>query len=758
MANLYELRYNPNNFKSFDSDDLILIFNGYIFVLNEERNDEEELLRILDMLFKRFPQTKKKFYDEEGNLRKEYRDDKGNIISGIFDTFEDVPYVIIGGVDIDFDTNSQTLTIQNDSYDIVNSPEFKQFINSSASKAFNTIKINGRIINNNDVNNKPHTIQLANPLYHGTTESQLFGIFTKGLRKLQEYSQYRVNNEGFVFLSSVYGIAKTYASDYSKKRQSPMAVLRINSEHIDENKVVLDYDFVKQFTEPSVDDPYVNSRTYNNAHMGTVATNKGRYGSKFAKIGYKGIIMPNAIEGVYLYTPDGMSNQYYTREQYLQMYKQNNTNEAKVHLNEWKPDFYNKLPQKIRLYHGTDIYALEDILIDEEINARAGRRTGETYGVNWFFTSYRDNFSRGVMFSIEADKSEFDDGTFQFMNNAEVTARDSIVSIQGRNFRIESIDGYNQETFNKILKETNGDVYEFLERLYKICKLLNEVGSPYISEPINIQILKQTVGEDYLRQEGIIENVNHVNEVNSSDISLNSFQVKKELNPKIWVNNKMNSRVRLRLLDIADDFIDELAVRWVKPKDIVVTGSIANYNWSAYSDIDVHIIIDYDKVYKKKELVEDYFNSKKEIWKSDHDELKIYGFPVELYVEDSAAESHSSGIYSLNKNEWIKEPSDLDDAKINEKYVKNEAAKYMTEIDGYKKDLSKEKDAYKIEKIGNKVKKLFDKLKGIRKESLKRSGEMGSGNIIYKILRRSGYLDTIWEIINDTYNKSKTLK
>ena len=279
-----------------------------------------------------------------------------------------------------------------------------------------------------------------------------------------------------------------------------------------------------------------------------------------------------------------------------------------------------------------------------------------------------------------------------------------------------------------------------------------------MDDVVILQILRQTVGEDFLRKEGVLESVSRINEVDSSDISLKSFKVKNELNPKIWVNNKINSRVRLRLLDIADDFIDNLAVRWVKPKDIVITGSIANYNWSSYSDIDVHIIMDYSQVYKKKEFVEDYFNSKKEIWKRDHDDLKIYGFPVEIYVQDSAAKSNSSGIYSLNKNEWIKEPTDLDNASLNEKYIKNEAAKYMTLIDDYKKDLNKEKDSYKIERIGNKVKKLFDKLKGIRKESLKRSGEMGSGNIIYKILRRAGYLDIIWNIINDTYNKSKTLK
>lgn len=250
---------------------------------------------------------------------------------------------------------------------------------------------------------------------------------------------------------------------------------------------------------------------------------------------------------------------------------------------------------------------------------------------------------------------------------------------------------------------------------------------------------------------------NSVNEVAASDISLSSFKIKDTLQPKIWVNGKINSRIRLRLLDIADDFIQNLSVRWVKPKDIIITGSIANYNWSRYSDIDVHIIMDYKDVYKKKEFVEDYFNAKKEIWKNEHDNLKIYGFPVEMYVEDVDSPSDSEGKYSLNKNEWITEPKNLDDAKLNEKYIKKQAAKYMTLIDDYEKKLKKEDDNVKIGRIGKKCKTLFDKLKGIRQESLKKNGEMSSGNIIYKLLRRTKYLDKLWEMINNTYNKSKSI-
>lgn len=248
-----------------------------------------------------------------------------------------------------------------------------------------------------------------------------------------------------------------------------------------------------------------------------------------------------------------------------------------------------------------------------------------------------------------------------------------------------------------------------------------------------------------------------IKEIKTSDISLSSFKPKEELHPKIWVNNKINSRVRLKLLDIADDFIDSMEIGWVKPKDIVLTGSIANYNWSKYSDIDVHVIIDYDEVYKNKRFVDDYFTSKKVLWENSHEELTIYGFPVEVYVEDIDTPSDSSGKYSLIKNEWIKEPKNLEDTKINGDYIKKEAAKYINKIDKLEEDLKKGKDNSEIEDIGKKAVELFKKIRGRRQESLKRQGEMGSGNIIYKILRRMDYLEKIWNIANTSYDKRNSI-
>ena len=753
MADICELRYVNGNFNALDVDDMVVIFKGNVYVLNEEDGFSEALMHLVKALCDAFPSVKEHFFYNDGALKNEFHN-SGDVINAIYDYFISFPKVIIGMVDYD-GNDGLSLDIDNTSYNVTASPEFKQFLQSEQSKAFDKIIVNGKAVTINDTVKNPHTIQIANPLYHGTVMKHLYGILTKGLRKMQDNSIFNAKNDGFVFLTSDFAIAQSYAGMYNDYKKSPMAVLKINSDHIDKNKVVLDFDFVKEFTYPGKDDPYTSSKPYWNGFKGEIAQNSKRYGTKFPKIGYKGIVMPNAIEGVYLF--DENENPIFHTKQEVMNILSNQANESVQHINEWKPKNYDSLPQKIRLYHGTDIFALEDILLDGEINARHGKRTGETYGVNWFFTSFKDNFARGVVFSIEVDKSEFENHTFEFMNGSEVTSRDSSVSIQGRNFRIEELDWYNQETFSNILKKCNGDIYDFANYIGEHNKLLNQIGEYRVDDVVILQILRQTVGEDYLRQQGVLESVNRINEVSSSDISLKSFEVQDELNPKIWVNDKLNSRVRLRLLDIADDFIDELSVRWVKPEDIILTGSIANYNWSKYSDIDVHIIIDFSKIYKKKEFVEDYFNSKKELWKRDHEDLTIYGFPVELYVQDKDDKLEAGGVYSLDKNEWIKEPKNIDDAKINEVYVKEQAAKFMTLIDGYEKNLKKETDNYKIDKIGKNVKKLLDKIKGIRKESLKRSGEMGSGNVIYKIIRRMGYLDKIWDIINNTYNKSKTL-
>ena len=41
---------------------------------------------------------------------------------------------------------------------------------------------------------------------------------------------------------------------------------------------------------------------------------------------------------------------------------------------------------------------------------------------------------------------------------------------------------------------------------------------------------------------------------------------------------------------------------------------------------------------------------------------------------------------------------------------------------------------------------------------MNKGGEMSSGNIIFKILRRTKYIDKIWELINTSYDKINSIK
>lgn len=330
----------------------------------------------------------------------------------------------------------------------------------------------------------------------------------------------------------------------------------------------------------------------------------------------------------------------------------------------------------------------------------------------------------------------------------------------------------------------NGEVYIFSGLYFLQCPMnpvqeyyfvvVTDEGEELVFFRKNNEIYKWSVGKgcvesdmaeltkyDSLRAQNknrYNEEVENQDNMIEEDVSAKPFEPKDELNPKFWVNNKLNSRVRLRLLDIADDFVKTLDIRWVKPDDIVLTGSIANYNWTKFSDVDIHIIMDYKKVYDKTDFVKNYFDAKKEEWNTSHEKLRIYGFNVELSVEDLNKPAQSSGVYSLEKNEWVKEPKDLSDAKLNREYVESTAEKYIEKIDKLEAKLKKEKDAKKVEIISDKMVAIFDKLKGMRKEGLKtKAKEMSSGNIIWKILRAEGYIKKIWDVVNYNYDRSMSL-
>ena len=238
-------------------------------------------------------------------------------------------------------------------------------------------------------------------------------------------------------------------------------------------------------------------------------------------------------------------------------------------------------------------------------------------------------------------------------------------------------------------------------------------------------------------------------EFNQSDLdAVKSFRIKDELNPKIWTDFEINSEVREDLLKIAQDFYGSTDLQ-ADVDDIILTGSLSNYNWSEkYSDYDLHILIDFSQVNESVELVKKYADSVKKIWNDAHD-IKIKGYEVEVYIQDVSEPHTSTGVFSLLNNKWKVKPERVE-FEPDEDMIEEKGKSVMMLVD----DLEEEVDEDKYESFLEKLQKVWDKVKNYRKSGLEsEGGELSLGNLVFKLLRRNGYIEKIMKLKKKSYDK-----
>lgn len=238
-------------------------------------------------------------------------------------------------------------------------------------------------------------------------------------------------------------------------------------------------------------------------------------------------------------------------------------------------------------------------------------------------------------------------------------------------------------------------------------------------------------------------------EFNQGDLdAVKSFRIKDELNPKIWTDFEINSEVREDLLKIAQDFYGSTDLQ-ADVDDIILTGSLSNYNWSEkYSDYDLHILIDFSQVNESVELVKKYADSVKKIWNDAHD-IKIKGYEVEVYIQDVSEPHTSTGVFSLLNNKWKVKPERVE-FEPDEDMIEEKGKSVMMLVD----DLEEEVDEDKYESFLEKLQKVWDKVKNYRKSGLEsEGGELSLGNLVFKLLRRNGYIEKIMKLKKKSYDK-----
>jgi predicted nucleotidyltransferase len=237
---------------------------------------------------------------------------------------------------------------------------------------------------------------------------------------------------------------------------------------------------------------------------------------------------------------------------------------------------------------------------------------------------------------------------------------------------------------------------------------------------------------------------------------LSSFKVRESLNPKIWKKIdgeiKMDPKVRETLLEIANDFIEYLKVEIVVT-DVIMTGSLANFNWSSFSDIDLHIVADFSQFPEEQlDLYKELFTLRKTLYNDKHD-ITIFGYDVELYVQNEIETHFSSGVYSVLFDEWSNKPK-KENVKIDTSLIKTKTNQWMDIIDGVINNVSDEP----IEKAKEIIKKYKDKLKKYRTCGLENQGEYSDENLVFKVLRRNGYIEKLHDFEAKLVDKRYSLE
>jgi len=226
-----------------------------------------------------------------------------------------------------------------------------------------------------------------------------------------------------------------------------------------------------------------------------------------------------------------------------------------------------------------------------------------------------------------------------------------------------------------------------------------------------------------------------------------TLQSHEKLNPKLWDDKgKLDPEVWRALTKIGKEWADFANIPSSAIKDVIITGGNANYNYTKYSDIDLHLMVDKSKI-DCEDVLDDYLRAKKQLWALTHD-ITVKGQPVELYAQDYDDKfKEGQGIYSLESHKWLQEPTKYN-INRNHPEVIRKVDEFKGRIDSLIDSRSDDVEAFKNMK---------ERLRLMRSSAIEKGGESAPENLVFKELRNRGYLDKMSKYMRGIQDKSLSL-
>jgi hypothetical protein len=211
------------------------------------------------------------------------------------------------------------------------------------------------------------------------------------------------------------------------------------------------------------------------------------------------------------------------------------------------------------------------------------------------------------------------------------------------------------------------------------------------------------------------------------------------LNPELWQADVLKPVVLDKMLKVANEFYKSVELN-VPIEDIYFLGSTAGYNWTPNSDIDLHILVDFSKIDPNKELVKKYVDGLKNTWNQEHD-IHIGDHQVEVYIQDINDVNRSQAVYSIINNEWVKKP-EYQGIQVDKETIKKKYNQYVDMIN----TAINQGD---IDLMKTVIKRLYD----MREAGLSNDGEYSVENLVFKLLRSTGYISKLRQNVKSIYDK-----